>query len=133
MPLSWHERGAWHQNNIPQWIFLLFRCTPSSSTIRMGGCQAAGVARLRWGSKVERTGQLVGRAGSAKHPCVHEISVSTSDSCRSVGTVKQIALAGGSGDTEPLSFLKRRLGKFSRHRFPGASLRARREPQREVS
>lgn len=35
-------------------------------------------------------------AGSAKHPCVHEIRVSTSDSCCWVVTVKQIISAGGS-------------------------------------
>lgn len=36
--------------------------------------------------------------GSAKHPCVHEIRVSTSDSCFWVVTVKQIMSAGGSGE-----------------------------------
>lgn len=38
------------------------------------------------------------KAGSAKHPCVHEIRVSTSDSCCWVVTVKQIMSAGGSGE-----------------------------------
>lgn len=34
-------------------------------------------------------------AAAAKHPCVHEITVSTCDSCCWVATVKQIMSAGG--------------------------------------
>lgn len=48
---------------------------------------------------MERQGNAAAfKAGSAKHPCVHEIRVSTSDSCCWVVTVKQIMSAGGSGE-----------------------------------
>lgn len=47
------------------------------------------------------------KAASAKHPCVHEIRVSTSDSCCWVVTVKQIMSAGGSVEI-PLSFSRQR-------------------------
>ncbi len=51
------------------------------------------------GSCRERQGNAAAlKAGSAKHPCVHEIRVSTSDSCCWVATVKQIMSAGGSSE-----------------------------------
>lgn len=66
--------------------------------------QRAGIV----GSWRERPGSAAAfKAGSAKHPCVHEIRVSTSDSCCWVVTVKQIMSAGGSGET-PLSCSRQR-------------------------
>lgn len=53
------------------------------------------------GSSRERQGDDAAatvKASSAKHPCVHEIRLSTSDSCCWVVTVKQIMSAGGSGE-----------------------------------
>lgn len=68
--------------------------TPRLNTLH--GCvrgQRAGIV----GSWRERQGNAVAlKASSAKHPCVHEIRVSTSDSCCWVVTVKQIMAAGGS-------------------------------------
>lgn len=53
------------------------------------------------GSRRDRQGNAAAatlKASSAKHPCVHEIRVSTSDSCCWVVAVKQIMSAGGSGE-----------------------------------
>lgn len=76
--------------------------------------QRAGIV----GSWRERQGNAAAfKAGSAKHPCVHEIRVSTSDSCCWVVTVKQIMSAGGSGEI-PLSCSRQWLrGCYSSHRF----------------
>lgn len=82
----------------------------------MPECLAKIIARLCLGSKVrygrqlkEDAGEAAAlKAGSAKHPCVHEIRVSTSDSCCWVVTVKQIISAGGSGEI-PLHRGRRRM------------------------
>lgn len=60
-------------------------------------------AKVRYGRQLKGEAAEGGeaaalKAGSAKHPCVHEIRVSTSDSCCWVVTVKQIMSAGGSGE-----------------------------------
>lgn len=54
------------------------------------------------------------KAASDKHPCVHEIRVSTSDSCSRVVTVKQIMSVGGSSKI-PLSCGGQRRQRFWGH------------------
>jgi len=73
------------------------------ASVIMCDSQVKYITWLCQGAKVRYSGQLRGeaggfKAGSAKHPCVHEIRVSTSDSCCWVVTVKQIMSAGGSGN-----------------------------------
>lgn len=89
--------------------------TPRLNTLHgcVGG-QRAGIV----GSWRERQGNAAAfKAGSAKHPCVHEIRVSTSDSCCWVVTVKQIMSVGGSSEI-PLSCIRQWLrGSYSKPYF----------------
>lgn len=67
-------------------------------------------AKVRYGRQLKgEAGEAALKAASAKHPCVHEIRVSTSDSCCWVVTVKQIMSAGGSGEIPLPSRRQRKL------------------------